>query len=134
MQKESVAKLKKKAWILMSQYIRKRDSDWKDMAYCCTCGVYKHCKELQAGHFIPGRRNSVLFDTRNIHAQCYGCNVMKKGNMIKYFRFMQQRYGDKVIEELEKLDRIDKQFTPTQLKELIESLKIKINELEQHTT
>jgi DNA repair exonuclease SbcCD ATPase subunit len=45
-----------------------------------------------------------LFDERNCHAQCYGCNVMKKGNMVKYYKFMLKQYGQKVIDELEELD------------------------------
>lgn len=126
---ESVSSLKKKAWKLMSEYIRRRDSDWKGFAKCCTCGVIKPWKEQQAGHFLGGRRNSILFDTRNIHAQCSGCNLFKQGNTVKYFRFMQAKYGDEVIEELERLDRIDKQFTPKELKDLIEEIKWKIQKL-----
>lgn len=113
----------------MSEFIRRRDADWKGEVQCVTCGLVKHWKQLQAGHFIPGRRNSILFDERNIHAQCYGCNVMKQGNTVKYFRFMQRTYGDTVIEELEHLNTIDKQFQPKELEELIQDLKQKINEL-----
>ena len=126
---ESVSTLKKKAWKLFSEWIRRRDSDWRGMVACVTCGIIKDYKQQQAGHFIPGRRNSILFHERNVHAQCYGCNVMKQGNTVKYFRFMQKRYGDEVIEELEHLNTIDKQFTPQELKDLIEDLKIKISKL-----
>lgn len=84
---------------------------------------------MQAGHFIPGRHNSILFDERNVHAQCYGCNVMKQGNSIKYFRFMQQQYGDAVIEELERLDRENKQFTIPELETLYEAIKEKLKKL-----
>lgn len=129
MARETISSLKKKAWKLMSEFIRRRDADWKGEVQCVTCGLVKHWKQLQAGHFIPGRRNSILFDERNIHAQCYGCNVMKQGNTVKYFRFMQRTYGDTVIEELEHLNTIDKQFQPKELEELIQDLKQKINEL-----
>lgn len=129
MARETISSLKKKAWKLMSEFIRRRNADWKGEVQCVTCGLVKHWKQLQAGHFIPGRRNSILFDERNIHAQCYGCNVMKQGNTVKYFRFMQRTYGDTVIEELEHLNTIDKQFQPKELEELIQDLKEKINEL-----
>ena len=84
---------------------------------------------MQAGHFLPGRHNSVLFNEKNVHAQCSGCNMFKQGNSVKYFRFMQRTYGEDVIAELEKLDTENKQFTPQELKDLIETLKQKINEL-----
>jgi hypothetical protein len=81
--------------------------------------VRKPYQELQAGHFIPGRHNSVIYDERNVHPQCYACNVMMHSNPIKYFRFMQQTYGDEVIEELERIDRQMKQFTPAELQYLL---------------
>ena len=107
----TVSKMKDKAWKAFSIFIRTRDaykttgtfSDSK----CITCErVYpiKKVGGLQAGHFIQGRHPSVLFDERNCHAQCYGCNVMKKGNMVKYYKFMLKEYGQGVIDELEELD------------------------------
>ena len=31
------------------------------------------------------------------------CNVMKNGNMVKYYKFMLKKYGQKVIDELDRL-------------------------------
>lgn len=39
---------------------------------------------------------------------------------------MQRTYGEDVIAELEKLDTQNKQFTPQELKDLIEDLKTKL--------
>ena len=64
--KSSISKLKKKLWTLFSKYIRLRDSDYRGICSCCTCGIKKHYKEMQAGHFLPGRRNSILFLHREI--------------------------------------------------------------------
>lgn len=55
--------------------------------------------------------------------------MFKQGNSVKYFRFMQRTYGEDVIAELERLDTENKQFTPQELKDLIETLKQKINEI-----
>lgn len=129
MKKKGVLYYKDKAWEACSQYIRQKYADWRGNATCITCGLTKPWKQQQAGHFIPGRRNSILFDIRNIHVQCYGCNVRKQGNSIKYFRFMQDKYGDKVIEELEQLEKVDKQFTIPELQEKIEHFKKLIKEL-----
>lgn len=84
------AKAKEKAWNAFSLYIRTRDKK------CCTCGGAIQ----QAGHFIDGRHNAVLFQENGVHGQCYRCNVGLKGNKIQYFLFMEQTYGRKVIDDL----------------------------------
>jgi hypothetical protein len=109
--KMTLSKAKAKAWPVFSKFIRTRDAlkttGTLDEALCVTCDRRYSLNKvggLQAGHFVQGRHPSVLFDERNCHAQCYGCNVMKKGNMVKYYKFMLKEYGQKVIDELEVLD------------------------------
>jgi len=125
----TVPRQKKLTWKTFSEYIRKRDADWKGDCTCVTCGVVKPIKEMQAGHFIQGRHNSILFDERNVHTQCYSCNVMKYGNSLKYYRFMESKYGEKIILELEEKDTEKKSFTVEELKGLREEFKRKIEAL-----
>lgn len=113
--KGTVPYWKKKAWEQMSIYIRRKYADWRGYVKCITCGEVKQWKQMQGGHFIPGRRNSIIFDERNVHPQCVGCNMFKAGNPVKYFRFMQQTYGEDVIKELEEKNEINKQFTVEEL-------------------
>jgi hypothetical protein len=121
--KNTVKYWKKKCWDLFSEVIRYRDCQEEgNYGQCITCGERKHFSELQAGHFIPGRHNSVLFDLRNCHSQCMRCNVFLKGNPIKYYRFMLDVYGKDVIDELDKLDGETKQFKVWQLKEQYDQL------------
>jgi len=131
--KLTISKEKKKAWDLFSQYIRLRDciitTGTLEYAICVTCESKYHFKQLQGGHFLPGRHNSVLFDERNCHAQCHGCNMFKQGNTVRYFRFMQEHYGEEIIQELEQKDRELKQFKIYELQELQEKLKLKIEKL-----
>lgn len=116
---------KKKTWDACSKYVRRRDMiSYKklhpeineDITECITCGRVYPIKKLQAGHFIAGRTNGVLFDLRGIHSQCYGCNVGKNGNMVNYYQFMEKKYGKGVIDELQRL-------TTTEIKYTIEGLK-----------
>ena len=53
-----------------------------------TCGKLYPFSKLQAGHFIPGRTDAILFDVRQVHAQCYRCNTKLQGMWHKYFLFM----------------------------------------------
>ena len=65
--------MKKKAWAEFSKYIRLRSADSNGMVKCVTCPddePKKHWKEMQAGHFVGGRGNAVLFDEEIVYPQC----------------------------------------------------------------
>lgn len=70
----SLKKVKAKAWTAFSLYIRTRDclkaTGTPNLGICVTCGKQCDIKQLQAGHFIGGRTNSVLFVEDNCFAQC----------------------------------------------------------------
>ena len=60
-----------------------------------------HWKESQAGHYIPQSvALSLVFDERNVHNQCGGCNLFKRGNPHVYAIELRKRYGEKILEEL----------------------------------
>ena len=88
--KSPLKKAKEKAWKAFSLYIRTRDGN------CVTCGGASQ----QAGHFIDGRHNAVLFSEMGVHGQCYHCNMGLKGNKLEYFLFMEKTYGREVIDRL----------------------------------
>ena len=121
--KNSVKSWKKKCWDLFSQIIRLRDCNGGVYGNCVTCGAKKHFNELNAGHFIPNRHPSIIFDIRNCHVQCVQCNVFLKSNPVPYYKFMLHKYGQEVIDELDRLDHEVKQFKTFELKELYEKLK-----------
>src|SRR3990167_1129532 len=126
-----VSKLKRKLWKIFSEYIRRRSADWRGNASCVTCGVTKNWKELQAGHFVQGRHNMVLFDLKNTQVQCYVCNVVKHGNLLEYYDYMLNNYGRDVIKELRSLDKQNKQFTSLELLEKITFYQTALKELNQ---
>lgn len=127
--KNTVSYWKKKTWSVFSELVRRIECDKKGYGRCITCGILNFWKKLQAGHFIPGRHNSILFDRRGVHIQCSGCNVFKRGNSIKYFRWMQKHYGEEVIKDLERIDKQMKQFTVQELKDLYDTFKKELSEL-----
>ena len=124
---KSIKSLKKRALKWLSIYIRTRDcSDTTgtlDFGKCFTCGKPCDFKNLQAGHFVQGRLHAVLFDERNVHAQCYRCNVPLKGNLIEYYPRMLKKYGKKVIEELKEKNRGTRKFKRWEYEGLIEKFK-----------
>lgn len=102
---------KKKAWDAFSIYIRQRD--WKEqgemyqddrkVARCVTCRKIYPVEgrgTMQAGHFIPGRKNIYLFDERQVNAQCYNCNVNLKGDFPTYQEVMIRMYGQTEVNKM----------------------------------
>lgn len=128
---------KKKAWNEFSIYIRTRDSlanpyGNTDYLICCTCNKPYPAFGIgcaQAGHFIPGRGNAILFDERGVHGQCYNCNVRLKGNWPEYMSFMMNKYGRETVDELLRLNKTIRKFTTDELQDLIEIYKAKLKEL-----
>ena len=119
------------AWDACSVYVRTRDAyntchgktTWIEdklgftkevlVGKCCTCNKeYRAFGQAcaQAGHFVPGRNASTLFDERGIHLQCFNCNKTLKGNPRKYQSFMEVTYGQDLIDELDLLSDITVQY------------------------
>jgi hypothetical protein len=95
----SIKSLKAKAWSLFSIFIRKRDSV-NGIGTCRSCGITAPWQEMQAGHFISGRTNAVLFDERITNSQCPPCNIWKHGNLYAYGKFMEAKYGKEEVDKL----------------------------------
>lgn len=116
--------LKKKLDTILSLYVRRRASDSMGMATCITCGIRKHYKELQAGHYVPRDNYSVRYDLRNLGVQCFKCNMKlpgcKAGNMVQYTKYLLNNYGVEWLKELIADGEKIKHWTPDDLKELIE--------------
>lgn len=107
MTKLTKSKAKAKAWKAFSEYIRTRDTNAlfpEGREGCCvTCNKVYNFKQLQAGHFIPGRHGAVLFNEDIVYAQCYSCNVGKHGNPREFDKFMRGMFSDEQIAEFDKL-------------------------------
>ena len=93
-------------------------------------GIVYDFANLQAGHFIPGREDSILFDPACVHAQCYRCNVKRSGEWVKYFRFMEKKYGREFIFKLMTKSETKCIITPEWIGTTAEYYLEKINEME----
>jgi len=127
---------KKKAWGEYSKFIRLRDAlettGSKDYLICCTCGKTYPSFGVgcaQAGHFISGRGNAILFDERGVHGQCYNCNVNLKGNWPEYMRYMMDKYGREVVDELLHNHKMTVHYNAAEMQEIYEKYKAKFQAL-----
>jgi hypothetical protein len=91
--------LKKKAWTIISEYVRRKDADHNGYVACYTCGAMKHWKEGDAGHAIPGRHNKVLFDLEILRFQCKHCNGPKSGMQYEFGKRLNLEHGEGWFEQ-----------------------------------
>jgi hypothetical protein len=111
---------KKRAWSLMSEFVRRRDN-----GKCYTCSTQKPWFEMQAGHYIPGSISppALFFDFRNVHCQCVACNLYKSGNLSVYAVRLEAQYGSGILQELDTLKKSRSKWSITDYQQLIHTLK-----------
>ena len=126
----TISKLKKKLDVLFSQYIRRRNANHLGRVKCFTCGVEKHWKEQQAGHFQSRSHHSTRWDEVNVQVQCVKCNMYRQGEQYKFGMYLDQRFGDGTAEELENRAKTIVKLNRVEYEEAIERYKQKINELD----
>lgn len=79
------------------------------VGYCITCERRFHIVNLEAGHFISGRRNAVLFDVMCIYNQCGYCNRALHGCHKKYRKKMVKKHSeDWVLNRERRAERVIK--------------------------
>lgn len=122
---------KNKCWKVFSEFIRRKYADENGMAECFTCGTQKHWKQLHAGHYIPKSLGlSILFEERNVHPQCAGCNMFRHGHLSAYAIALKKKYGDTVLEELDVIRRQIRKISEPEYVELIEHYKSALEQMQ----
>lgn len=84
---------------------------------CVTCGRvlrWDH-HEMQTGHFLASRRNSILYEEDNVAPQCSYCNGHLSGAANEYRKWMIFVRGIEVVEHLERLKTKSVQFNRFEL-------------------
>lgn len=135
MRKITLSKAKDRAWKTFSLYIRTRDciktTGTKTLLKCVTCGKLVDIKKAHASHFIPGRHLGILFDERGVNGSCYTCNVVLGSNGPKYYKWMLNHYGQKVIDDLERIDNTTVKYTVKDYLEIEKKYKEKLSHLQE---
>lgn len=120
--KSTIKTYKHTVWASFARFIKIRDTDRAGVCYCCTCGkgMSWSSPDCNAGHFIGGRTNSVLFDETIVHAQCSRCNNYGGGKPWDYEQFMMKRYDYDygTLEEIKARRHQIKKYTMEDLKDL----------------
>ena len=115
----------------LQKAIRMEAADEQGNCRCVTCGKRDHYKKMHGGHFVPGRRMSVLFIERNIHPQCVHCNTFLSGNLMEYERLMVKTYGQDVVDEIRAAKNRTVTFSRHELADMRDEYKSRIKAQEQ---
>ena len=134
---KNTQELDRVAWEWFSRYVRLRDSEWSSNGWlgkCISCshsGVVvtpdgKFVAGWDAGHYVTRGNKVVKYDERNVNLQCkFHCNKMLSGNRDKQYPALQEKYGQEVPDELDKLakDTHYYKFTRDELLQVISDSK-----------
>lgn len=121
--------VKGRVWDLCSEYVRRSHADENGVCTCVTCGARRYWKNMQAGHYVGGRGNSVLFNEEIIYPQCDACNIFKHGAYDRYTIFMVKKHGLEKTEEFLALKHKVLKWNVAYLEDLEEHYIEKLNKL-----
>lgn len=126
--------IKEKCEVLFSKVIKLRDcletTNSPHFGRCCTCNELFADALAEAGHWLPGRHPSVQFEMNNCHFQCLLCNRAPVGSSRAkevaeaYDKFMLQKYGQEIMDELRELDKQVLQIKEFQYKAMLDQFKV----------
>ena len=100
-----------------------------DCCRCITCRKIKPFDQIQAGHGIGGRNDSILLEEKLVHGQCTYCNRHLGGNYAIYRKRIIEMYGKEEEERLWIQSLQTKKFTIGELLWKIEYYKGKIKDI-----
>ena len=122
----SLKSLKKKIDILRRDYIRKRDSK-NGYGNCISCGIRKAVADLQVGHYYKRQHDfttALLTELRNVALQCEQCNGYRHGNQTGFAIGLIKKYGDGILQELERKFRTPTYWGIISLKKVVEDYQL----------
>lgn len=88
-----------------SRFIRLRDADENGICTCITCGIKRHWKQIDSGHWIKRQHQATRFNEYNCHAQCKRCNGFEQGRDSEFEKYIIQTYGQKIRDLLKSGER-----------------------------
>lgn len=135
MKKKTLAKVVEDCAVVLQKVVRMKAAIAENLdghVTCVSCGVKKHWKELDAGHYFSRGDKSVKLMEENIHPQCKGCNIrMSHGDtkvVSAYRRYMVEMYGEDFLNYMEALAHKPAKFDRAEIEDLTKTLKAQIKQ------
>lgn len=112
-----------------SLYVRLRDAGPSGDVSCCSCGKVVYWRDVDAGHFIPRQNKSTRYHENNVFGQCRKCNRFDNGNPAGYAKFLINKFGDGILDELIYISHQAKKRTQFEINNLRDYYKQKAKDL-----
>lgn len=87
---------------------------------CVVCGS---TEKLTPGHYVTRSVYALRWDLRNVHTQCWGCNVRHEHDPLPYTRAMIRIHGPEIFDKFDELRSTHTRFGAPALRALLDSLK-----------
>lgn len=129
--KKTIAKLVDEASVLLQKIVRLKAADDNGYCVCFTCGVVKHWKDMDGGHFISRTWLATKLLEENLAVQCKKCNGYLRGNMIQFTLNIIELRGRKFVDELEILKHQSRKYYRDEIMDIISEYKVRLRELEK---
>ena len=126
---KTIAKLVDDAAVLLQKLVRMKAADDNGYCRCVTCGVTKHWKEMQGGHWISRRYTATKLLEEQVNPQCAGCNGPRAKDgivTIEYTNYMIDMYGRDYTDSLLILKNVTKKYTREEIAQISAEFKSKI--------
>ena len=127
---ERVKILKKKLWVIFSQYIRKKHANHAGMVQTCD-GKFKHWQQTDCGHLFHNSErsqalggNELWYYENNFAPQSRDGNRFNAQDSAKeYMLFAVRKFGLKEVEKMQRMKLTPRKFTEEELVEKFEHYK-----------
>ena len=96
-----------------------RDQYSNNTFQCISCRRLLPLNCAQVGHYLSRRYEAVRWDLRNINLQCVWCNKWQSGNQIEYRKSLLEKYGEEIIEKIERDYRISPGYSVFDLSQMV---------------
>jgi len=113
--------------------VRARQATKNGKVKCYTCRAVGRWKgdNFQAGHFLAGRSNAVLFDDRQVRVQCYACNICRAGEQFIFGQKLREEVGEKVFSQILKSKNKVVKYSKKDYERMIQEFKEELKELKK---
>lgn len=129
--KKTIAALLNDAAVLVQKLVRIKAAQVEgESIRCVTCGITKHWKEMQGGHFISRRFTKYKLAEENVHPQCPACNGPRQGNYQAYTLYMIDMYGRDAVEEMLATKSQTVKYNRAEIEDIIVELKQRVKAAE----
>ena len=120
---------KQRANHFFSQWVRRKDADYRGQVKCFTCDCIQHWKFMQNSHFCHRSDTATFVDEINCQVGCFHCNVELRGNLEVFAENLDKEYGLGTADKLKEKARTTVKLSDREWGEIADKYRLKLMQL-----